>query len=201
MTRPLARAPFAAALLAAVLAGLPVAAAAEPRQFVIDPEHFSIMFRAGHIGYQQQIGMFLEGQGRFMFDEASRELSDLVVEIDARSVFTNHQARDNHLRSGDFLDAEAHPLIRFVMTGAEPSSETTGQVTGDLTIRGITRPVTVDVTLNKIGPYPWGSNYVLGVSAETTIQRSEFGSTYALEGELVSDAIELVFEIEAIRQD
>ena len=74
-------------------------------------------------------------------------------------------------------------------------------ITGDLTIRGVTQPVTLDVRLNKIGPYPWGSNYVVGVSAETTIRRSDFGSTYALEGGLVGDEIPLTFEIEAIRQD
>lgn len=176
-------------------------ASAEMARWVIDPEHFSILFSASHIGYQQQLGLFLEGSGSFRFDEASRELADLVVEIDARSVFTNHQARDNHVRSGDFLDAENHPLIRFVMTGAEPANETTGTITGDLTIRGVTRPVTLDVRLNKIGPYPWGSTYVLGVSAETTIRRSEFGSTYALEGGIVGDEIPLVFEVEAIRQD
>lgn len=176
-------------------------AGAEMARYAIDPEHFSILFSAGHIGYQQQLGMFLEGSGSFSFDETSLELADLVVEIEAASVFSNHQARDNHLRSGDFLDAENHPMIRFVMTEAEAAADTTGRITGDLTFRGVTRPVTLEVELNKIGAYPWGSNYVVGVSAETVINRSDFGSTYALEGEMVSDEITLVFEIEAIRQD
>lgn len=176
-------------------------ARAELQPYEIDPEHFSILFSADHIGYQQQLGMFLDGSGSFRFDETTNELADLVVEIDAKSVFTNHQARDNHLRSGDFLDAEAHPMIRFVMTEAEPLSDTQGTITGDLTIRGVTQPVTLDVRLNKIGPYPWGSNYVVGVSAETVIRRSDFGSTYALEGGMVGDEIPLTFEIEAIRRD
>lgn len=182
-------------------AATPPEARAELQPYAIDPEHFSILFAADHIGYKQQLGMFLDGSGSFLFDETTNELADLVVEIDAKSVFTNHQARDNHLRSGDFLDAEAHPLIRFVMTEAEPLSDSHGTITGDLTIRGETRPVTLDVRLNKIGPYPWGSNYVVGVSADTVIRRSEFGSTYALEGGLVGDEIALTFEIEAIRQD
>lgn len=187
------------ALLAVLMP--PFTVAAEPARWEIDPEHFSIMFQAGHIGYQHQMGLFLDGGGSFTYDEATQELSDLVVEIDARSVFTDHEARDNHLRSGDFLAAGDHPMIRFVMTEARPASETTGSITGDLTLRGVTRPVTVDVTLNKIGAYPWGSNYVLGVSAETVIKRSDFGSTYGLEGEMVGDDITLAFEIEAIRQD
>jgi polyisoprenoid-binding protein YceI len=176
-------------------------ARAEMARYVIDPEHFSILFAASHIGYKQQLGMCLEGSGSFGFDETTNEVADLVVEIDARSVFTNHQARDNHLRSGDFLDAEAHPMIRFVMTEAEPLSDSHGIITGDLTWRGVTLPVTLDVRLNKIGAYPWGSNYVVGVSAETVIERSDFGSTYALEGGLVGDEVALTFEIEAIRQD
>ena len=176
-------------------------ARAEMARYTIDPEHFSILFSASHIGYQQQLGMFLDGSGSFGFDETTLELADLLVEIEAASVFSNHQGRDNHLRSGDFLDAENHPMIRFVMTEAEPESDTTGRITGDLTIRGETRPVTLDVELNKIGAYPWGSNYVLGVSAETVINRSDFGSTYALDGGMVGDEIRLIFEIEAIRQD
>jgi polyisoprenoid-binding protein YceI len=179
----------------------PPEARAEFARYAIDPEHFSILFSADHIGYQQQLGMFLDGSGSFRFDETTNELADLVVEIDAKSVFTNHQARDNHLRSGDFLDAEAHPMIRFVMTEALPLSDTHGTISGDLTVRGVTQPVTLDVRLNKIGPYPWGSNHVVGVSAETVIRRSDFGSTYALEGGMVGDEIPLTFEIEAIRQD
>jgi len=194
-----ARAGGALAVLAILMP--PLGVEAEPARWAIDPEHFSIMFQAGHIGYQQQIGLFLDGGGSFAFDEATLELSDLVVEIDAASVFTDHAARDNHLRSGDFLAAGDHPMIRFVMTEALPASETTGTITGDLTLRGVTRPVEVDVTLNKIGAYPWGSNYVLGVSAATVIKRSDFGSTYGLEGDLVGDDITLTFEIEAIRQD
>jgi len=204
-----ARSPIAAAavLRTALVAGAAVVGAvssevrAEMAAYTIDPEHFSILFSAEHIGYQQQLGMFLDGSGSFRFDETTQELADLVVEIDATSVFTNHEARDKHIRSADFLDAEAHPLIRFVMTEAEPLSDTHGTLTGDLTIRGVTQPVTLDVRLNKIGPYPWGSNNVVGVSAETVIRRSDFGSTYALEGGLVGDEIPLTFELEAIRQD
>ena len=128
-------------------------------------------------------------------------LSDLVFEVEAASVFTDNPARNEHLLSDDFLAAESHPLIRFVMTEALPATATTGTIKGDLTVRGVTRPAEVDVTLNRIAPYPWGSNYVMGVSAEAVVRRSAFGSTYALEGGLVADEIFLAFEIEAIRQD
>lgn len=188
----------AALAVFAITAAAP--AAAEPVRWEIDPSHLSIVFNASHIGYGATWGMFLEAGGSFMFDEETKELSDLEVTVDTTSVFTNDERRDGHLRSADFLNAEEHPLARFVMTEANQKSETTGTITGDLTLRGVTKPVTLDVTLNKIGPYPFGNNYVLGVTAETTINRSDFGSTYALENGLVGDEIPLVIELEAIRQ-
>ncbi|MEZ5866020.1 MAG: YceI family protein [Geminicoccaceae bacterium] len=188
-----------ALLAASSMAATPVVA--EPARWVIDPGNSSIGFHANHIGYKDVLGLFLEERGSFTFDEATQELSDLVLEVEAASVFTDNPARNEHLLSDDFLAAKSYPLIRFVMTEAVPGTATTGIIKGDLTIRGITRPVEVAVTLNRIAPYPWGSNYVLGVSAEAVVRRSEFGSTYALEGGLVADEIFLAFEIEAIRQD
>ncbi|HRY26356.1 MAG: YceI family protein [Geminicoccaceae bacterium] len=191
-------------LATALLAASPYAAAvavAEPASWVIDPGNSSIGFAANHIGYKDVLGLFLEERGSFTFDEATLELSDLVFEVEAASVFTDNPARNEHLLSDDFLAAESHPLIRFVMTEALPATATTGTIKGDLTVRGVTRPAEVDVTLNRIAPYPWGSNYVMGVSAEAVVRRSAFGSTYALEGGLVADEIFLAFEIEAIRQD
>lgn len=173
---------------------------AESTRWTIDPGNSSIAFSANHIGYKDVLGLFLEERGSFTYDETTRELSDLVFEVEAASVLTDNPARDRHLKSGDFLDAESHPLIRFVMTEAVPESETTGTIRGDLTVRGVTRPIEVAVTLNRIAPYPWGDNYVMGVSAEAVVERSAFGSTYALEGGLVGDEIALRFEIEAIRE-
>ena len=190
-----------AALMLAASPLMALPAAAEPARWVIDPGNSSIGFSANHIGYKDVLGLFLEERGSFTFDEATRELSDLVFEVEAASVFTDNPARNQHLMSDDFLAAESHPLIRFVMTEAEAATETSGTIKGDLTIRGVTRPAEVDVTLNRIAPYPWGGNYVLGVSAEAVVRRSEFGSTYALEDGLVGDEIHLTFEVEAIRQD
>ncbi|MDX6748538.1 YceI family protein [Geminicoccaceae bacterium 1502E] len=188
-----------AAWLAAVLLA-PAGASAEPRRFTIDPEHFHLGFAATHIGYADVLGLFLEGGGSFVYDEEARALSELRVTVDAASVFTNHAKRDGHLRSKDFLAAGAHPEITFVMTGAEPGSETAGTVTGDLTMRGQTHPVTLEVVLNKAGTYPYNDNYVLGISARTVIERSRWGMTYAVENGWVADAIPITIEIEAIRE-
>jgi polyisoprenoid-binding protein YceI len=192
---------FRSVTFAAALALGAAPALADPVPYEIDKSHFSIVFNADHIGYGATWGMFLDGSGSFLFDEDAKTLSDLTVTIDADSVFTNHDRRDGHLRSADFLDTESHPEITFVMTDAVAESDTTGKVMGDLTLRGVTNPVTLDVTLNKIGPYPWGDNYVVGVTAETTIRRSEWGMTYAVDNGLVGDEVPIVIELEAIRQD
>lgn len=173
---------------------------AAPARYRIDPEHLSIGFRGMHIGYASVIGLFGVGQGSFVFDETTRALSDLRVTIAAGSVHTGHKDRDGHLRSSEFLDAETHPSITFVMREAVPAGERAGKVTGDLTIRGVTRPVTLEVTWNKSGTYPYNDNYVIGISARTSIRRSEFGMTYAVENGWVGDVIPIEIELEAIRE-
>ena len=193
-----ARATLATGLLLAALHGAPVAAA--PMEYRIDPEHLAIGFLVDHIGYASVLGQFLEAQGSFVFDEDTRTLSDLEVTIEADSVFTNHADRDGHLRADDFLAAGDHPTITFVGRSSEATGPRTGRVTGDLTLRGVTNPVTLDVTWNKSGPYPFGDNYVLGVSARTVLTRSAFGMTYAVENGWVGDDVEILIELEAIRQ-
>ena len=190
----------ACSALVAALTVTALPAQAEPRDYRIDPSHFSIVFNAMHIGYAPTWGLFLKGEGGFTYDEETRELSDLSVTIDAGSVFSNDERRDGHLRSDDFLSAEAHPSITFQMTDAQAKTETTGTVTGDLTLRGVTKPVTLDVTLNKIGPYPFGGTYVIGISASTVLKRSDFGMTYAVENGLVGDEIVIRIDLEAIRE-
>ncbi|MEM6762830.1 MAG: YceI family protein [Pseudomonadota bacterium] len=180
---------------------LSVAAASEPQLYELDPSHMSIVFNADHIGYGATWGMFLRGSGSFMFDEDAMTVSDLKVEVDTSSVFSNDNRRDGHLRSGDFLDVDNFPVATFVMTGNEQITDDSGTITGDLTLLGQTHPVVLDVTLNKIGPYPWGDNYVVGVTAKTVINRSEWGMTYAVADGLVGDEVPLIIEVEAIRQD
>ena len=187
---------------AAVLA-LSVAATAQaaPERYELDQDHLTVAFFVSHIGFKNQLGVFREVEGGFTYDMETRTLTDLRVEIEADSVDTFNSARDRHVRDDDFLAADDHPTISFVMTNAEALTETTGTVTGDLTLRGVTRPVTLDVTLNRAAEYPFGhEEFTLGVSAKGMVKRSDFGSTYALEGGLVGDEVEIVIEAEAIQQ-
>jgi polyisoprenoid-binding protein YceI len=190
-------------LLPAVFAlGLvPGTVKADMATYAIDPAHVTVAFTIMHAGYAKTLGRFAEVEGSFDYNEKTQQLGDLSVTIQTASVQTWNEARDRHVRSDDFLAAEAHPQITFVATAATPTSETTGTVTGDLTIRGVTQPVTLDVTKNLMADYPCcHGKETIGISATTTILRSDFGSTYALPV-FVGDEVDIILEFEAIRQD
>jgi polyisoprenoid-binding protein YceI len=177
------------------------AAVAAPARYVLDPDHMSIGFLISHVGFEKLLGMFREAHGTFVFDEQKPAVSDIDVTIKTASVFTNHDERDEHLRKPDFLWAEKYPEITFRGTSAEHTGPRTGKVSGDLTIRGVTKPVTLDVVWNKSGQYPFGDmHYATGISARAKIKRSNFGMTYAVDSGLVGDEVEIILEFEAIRQ-
>lgn len=176
-------------------------AAAEPERFVLDESHLSIGFIAGHAQYAGVLGQFTEASGEFVYDETNQVLHSGRVEIQAASVFTNHDRRDQHVRNADFLHVSRHPQIVFEATEFRPASENTGQLIGEITILGVTQPLTLDLTINRRAPHPFGGADTLGASARGTLLRSEFGMDYALEGDLVGDEVELIIEFEAIQDD
>jgi polyisoprenoid-binding protein YceI len=195
---------FALALLMLAVSSLPSLAA--PREYKIDPEHTSIGFLVSHIGYQNVLGMFREVAGSFRFDEEAQAISDVTVTIKTASVFTNHEKRDEHLRKEEFLWTDKYPEMTFTMTSAQKTGERTGKLTGNLTLRGVTKPITLDVTLNKVGEYPFGGglfakpNYVAGMSARGSFKRSEWGVMYGTDNGWVGDEVQLIIELEGIRQ-
>lgn len=191
---------FAASVLV-VFSMSTIPAQAEPREFQIDEEHFSIGFLINHIGFADQLGMFLEGGGSFVWDESSNELHSGEVVVKAASVFTNHEARDRHLRSGDFLHADAHDDIRFVAERWEPDGPSDGVLHGSLTMLGQSHPVSLEIDINRRAEYPFGhEQYTVGMSARTTLLRSQWGMTYALDDGLVGDEVQMLLEFEAIAQ-
>lgn len=175
---------------------------AEMQDWEIDPEHFSIVFAAEHIGYQQQLGFFLEGSGSFRYDPETMELESGTVEIQADSVFTNHDDRDDHLSGRDFLNVRRNPLIVFEASEFTPAEGGNGgKLMGNLTLIGETHPVTLDVTINKRAEYPFGHRReTLGISASTTILRSLWGMDYGVSNDMVGDEVSLRFEFEALQQ-
>ena len=184
----------------ALTAALAAPAMAEPARYELDPEHTTVAFLVDHVGYAATLGQFAEVEGTFTYDEETQELSELSVTVTTASVTTLHEARDAHVRSDDFLGVEAYPQMTFRADGGTPQDEASGTVTGELTLLGETRPLTLEVTLNKAGEYPFGhGRFVLGVSARAAIDRSDFGMTYGVENGLVGDRVEIVIETEAMR--
>lgn len=177
------------------------AASADVAEWRIDPDHFSIAFDVQHIGYQRQIGLFRDATGSFRYDPAANELAGGRVVVQANSVFTDHDERDEHLRDDDFLAAADHPEIVFEADRWRAEGDSGGTLFGQLTLLGRTHPVELDVTINKRARYPFGhGRETLGISAETTIRRSRWGMDYAVDNGLVGDDVALRFEFEAIRQ-
>ena len=171
---------------------------AEAANWRIDPEHFSIAFEAEHIGYQQQLGFFLEGSGNFRFDSETDVLRSGRVEIVSGSLFSNHDDRDNHLKGRDFLNAEQYALIVFEASEYCPVN---GILRGDLTILGQTHAVDLEVKVNKQAIYPFGHRKeTLGISASASIRRSRWGMDYGVASNMVGDKVKLRFEFEAVRQ-
>jgi len=171
---------------------------AEPENFVIDTEHFSVGFLVDHIGYSQQLGQFLEASGSFVYDPKTNELIEGEVVIEADSVFTNHRRRDGHVKGRDFLDARRHGEIRFVADAWDASAQT---LTGSLSMLGQTHPVTLDATVNKLADYPFGHGKpTLGVSIRGAINRSQWGMNYGIDQGMVGDEVTVLIELEAIQQ-
>lgn len=191
------------AIYAALLAAGPTGAAfAEPQSYTLDPEHTTVAFMVGHVGYADVLGVFGEVEGGFTYDMETQALSGLEVRVGTGSVNTFNEARDGHVRSGDFLDVAAHPVMTFTADGGEPAGPDSGTVTGELTLLGQTLPLTLDVTLNKAEPYPFGhQRFTLGISARGTLDRGAFGMEYGLAGGMVGDAVEIIIETEALRDE
>ena len=178
------------------------APATQATTWTIDPKHTLVEFSAKHMMFTTVKGRFGGVSGTIIENEADPSQSSVDVEIDAATIDTREPQRDGHLRSEDFLHVEAHPLITFKSTQVEAVGKDHLRVTGDLTIRGATRSVVLDTTITGRGTTPFGQQ-AAGFSAETSINRKDFGLTWnvALEagGFLVGDQIKIVLEVEAVR--
>lgn len=187
-------------VFAAVL-GTAGPALAAGEKYEIDEEHFSVAFLIQHAGLYDQAGLFTEGEGVFTFDEQAMAVGDIRIEIATDSVFTGHTKRDRHLKSGDFLSAKEFPKITFVGSGSKKTGPKSGEITGDLTLRGVTKPVTLSVEWVAAGPYMFSSRqYRVGINARATLKRSDFGMTYMVEQNGVGDEVTLLLGFEAVRQ-
>ncbi len=169
----------------------------------IDPAHSEVGFAAKHMMISTVRGRFSDVSGFIDFDEHNPESAKIDVEVGVTSIDTRQEGRDNHLRSADFFDAETHPSMKFVSTKVEHLKGSQYKVTGDLTIRGTTNPVTLDATFEGAHPDPWGGTRA-GFTANGKINRHEFGldwnATIEAGGVVVGPEVKLQFEVEAVKQ-
>ena len=170
--------------------------------WTLDPAHTRIGFVARHAMVTKVRGSFNEFEGTAAFDGANPANSHAEVTIKAASIDTRNAQRDEHLRSNDFLAMQEHPEITFISTGVRQVGETTFELTGDLTIRGVTKSVTIPFTFEGAAKDPFG-NLRAGFEGSVAINRKDWGVNWnaALEGGgvLVSDKVTLEFEVSAIK--
>ena len=169
----------------------------------IDPAHSEINFTVRHMMISNVRGRFEKFSGTVEFDETNPANSTVDVEIEASSISTREPQRDAHLRSPDFLDVEKFPTLSFKSKRVEVLDENRGRITGDLTIRDITREAVMDVEYSGQSKSPWGSTSA-GFTARTRISRKEWNLNWnvALEtgGWLVGDEIKIDLEMEIVKQ-
>ncbi len=184
-----------AATLCVTLHGNSVQAA----NYTLDPSHTSIIFGINHLGYSFTYGRFSKVSGAFVWDDANPAGGQFQIVIDASSIDSNDTSRDEHLRGPDFFNANQFPTIAFQSTSITPMPNKPGSfnLSGNLTIHGVTRQVTIPLKKLGEGNGPFG-NYRSGFICQTSVRRSDYGMTTMLPN--IGDDVAITISFEGIRQ-
>lgn len=173
-----------------------------PIAYKVDPAHASAQFKVRHLMVSNVRGELGEVTGEVAFDPADPSRTTVQARIDATGIDTRNADRDAHLRSADFLDVANHPAITFRSSAVRPAAGGAFEVDGELTVRGVTRPVTLAVELSEEIRDPWG-NAKRGVVATARLDRRAFGLTWnaVMEsgGIVVGEAVDVTIEAELVR--
>lgn len=188
-----------ASLLAATTLSLGTITTAQAADYTIDTKgaHAFIQFKIAHLGYSWMLGRFNTFEGEFSYDEKNPSASKVSIEIDVSSVDTNHAERDKHLRGDDFLDVTKFPKASFVSTAFKDLGDGKAEITGDLTLHGTTKSVTMPVSHIGHGDDPWGG-YRRGFEGHFTMTPADFGINYKLGP--ASKSLEMYISFEGIRK-
>jgi polyisoprenoid-binding protein YceI len=186
---------LAALVLGSALAGGQAFAA----DYAIDKEgqHAFVNFKISHLGYSWLWGTFKDFDGAFSFDAARPAESKVNVTLKTASVDTNHAERDKHLRSDDFLNVAKHPTATFESTSVKPTGDGTADITGNLTLNGVTKPVVIAAKFIGEGKDPWGG-YRAGFEGSTTLTLKDFDIKMDLGP--ASQTVELIISVEGVRK-
>jgi polyisoprenoid-binding protein YceI len=187
--------------LAAIMSIVAFAKPLRADEFQIDNSHTSVIFGVSHLGYSFTYGRFNKVSGAFTLDPKGPEASTFQVAIDASSVDTNDAKRDEHLRGPDFFNAGEFPVISFKSSKVEAKRTDAGVtllVTGDLTMHGQTRPVTLELQKLGEGPGP-GGGFRTGFNCQTKLKRSDYGMTGMVPN--IGDEVAITISFEGVRKD
>ncbi|PPV34531.1 YceI family protein [Ectopseudomonas oleovorans] len=187
------------ALAALVLGSALIGGQAMAADYAIDKQgqHAFVNFKISHLGYSWLYGTFKDFDGTFSYDAANPEASKVNVTLKTASVDTNHAERDKHLRSADFLNVSKHDTATFESTSVKSTGEGTADVTGNLTLNGVTKPVVIAAKFIGEGQDPWGG-YRAGFEGTTTLKLKDFDISMDLGP--ASESVELIISIEGIRK-
>ena len=182
-----------------VAASLFAGSAAYADDYTIDTEgmHAFVQFRIKHLGYSWLYGRFDKFAGDFSYDEKKPEDAKVSVTVDTTSINTNNAERDKHLSSKDLLDVKAFPEAKFVSTKYTPAADGKGKLEGELTLHGVTKPLTIDVTEIGAGDDPWGG-YRRGFAGSATFALADYGITYDLGP--ASKEVEMILAVEGVKK-
>lgn len=196
--RNLIRSFFAASLLALSFSASADLSDVPSGKYTLDSSHGYITFTYSHLGFSNPRVGFNRFDTELQLDSSNPENSSIEVTIDASSIDSRVAEFNEHLNGSDFFNTSEHPTITFKSTKVEATGENTFDVTGDLTILGTTKPVTLAATINKAANHPMRNVPTVGVSASTTLMRSEWGLGAYVPA--VSDEVELSIEVELLAQ-
>jgi polyisoprenoid-binding protein YceI len=183
--------------VALALAAITTVTFAAPETYDIDPSHTAPRFEYSHFGYSTQVHSFDKTSGKIVFDREARTGS-VEVTIDAKSVNTGYALLDEHIRGEDFFNTAAYPTITFKSTNVKFKGDVPAAMEGNLTVKGITKPVTLIITSFQAMPHPMLKKDAIGANAVTKIKRSDFSmGKYAPN---VSDDVTLSIAVEAIKE-
>lgn len=172
--------------------------------YTIDPAHTSVMFSVSHIGISYVYGMFRKAEGGYVLDRDNPANCQFSFTLQTASLDTNHAERDNHLRSPEFFSVQQYPTITFVSTSCQRANTPDGgivyNVTGNLTMHGQVQRITIPLRMLGEGQGPF-KDYRSGFLANFTIKRSDYGMTFALDNNMVGDAVSVTMSFEGIRRE
>ncbi len=190
-------------LVATFITALLIVIPARADEYEIDSDHSRVSFKVRHLAISSVLGQFDKFKGSFTFDPKNMSASGAQAVIDVGSINTNQKKRDDHLRSEDFFSASKYPEISFTSTGIEGSSPENFKLRGNLTMRGVTKPVELAVEMGGATKDPWGNERV-AFTASTKLNRRDFGLTWSKILEtgavVVGDEVRIDLEIEGIKK-